>query len=94
MVEVVITDSAWEDLLAIEEYIALDSPRFARLWIEKILAHIEQLHDFPLSGKVVPEFQIDIVRELVFRGYRIVYHIPTSDRVEVVRILNGTKLLK
>jgi addiction module RelE/StbE family toxin len=94
MVEIVITESAYADLNDIEEYIALDSPRYARLWVEKILAQIEQLYVFPLSGKVVDEFQMESVRELVFRGYRIVYNVPSPERIEIVRVINGAKQLK
>ncbi len=94
MVEIVITESAWADLDAIEDYIALDSPRYARMWIEKIFTHIEQLRAFPLSGKIVPEYQMEQVREIIFRGYRIVYYLPTPERVEVIRVINGAKELK
>jgi len=94
MVEIVITESAWADLVAIEDYIALDSPRYAKRWIEKILNHIEQLQTFPSSGKVVSEFQMEQVRELVYRGYRIVYYLPVPERVEIVRVINGAKQLK
>lgn len=94
MVEIVITESAYTDLNDIEEYIALDSPRYARLWVEKILAHIEQLYVFPFSGKVVDEFQMESVRELVFGAYRIVYYMPSPERIEIVRVINGAKQLK
>ena len=94
MVEIVITESAWEDLDAIEDFIALDSPHYARLWIEKILTHIEQLYTHPLSGRIVPEFQVEEVRELIFRGYRIVYYLPKPNKVEIIRVINGAKLLK
>ena len=57
MGEVVITDSAFADLEDIENYISLDSPAIARRFILKIFDKIDQLYEYPLSGKPVPEIQ-------------------------------------
>jgi toxin ParE1/3/4 len=46
---------ALRDLEGIREYIAVDSPRYAGLVVERIIAAVERLRAFPESGRVVPE---------------------------------------
>lgn len=46
---------ARHDLEANREYIAVDSPRYADLVVERIIAAVERLRAFPESGRVVPE---------------------------------------
>jgi hypothetical protein len=41
---------------------------------------------------MVPEYQSQILREKIYKGYRIVYRIK-SDCIEVVAISHGAKLL-
>jgi hypothetical protein len=52
MVQVKITDSAYNDLLAIEEYISKDSPNIARSFINKIFNKIEILYNYKNFQKV------------------------------------------
>lgn len=56
---IVWTLQAIEDVEAIRVYVARDSVRYAALLVERILAAIERLETFPLSGRVVPEFDDD-----------------------------------
>ena len=46
---------ALRDLEAIREYIAVDSPRYAGLVVERIIAAVERLRAFPESSRVMPE---------------------------------------
>ena len=43
------------DLEAIQEYIANDSEHYAGLTIARIFSAVEQLIQFPHSGRIVPE---------------------------------------
>ena len=77
MVEVTLSSSAWSDLDKITDYISQDSVRYAQEFAERIFKRIEQLKNFPNSGRVVPEFRNDKLRELIMGKYRIVYRIYT-----------------
>ena len=59
------TLQAIEDVEAIRVYVARDSVRYAALLVERIVAAVERLETFPLSGRVVPEFNDDSLRELL-----------------------------
>ena len=56
MVEITFTQSAWNDLDSITDYLAQDSRRYAQEFGERLFERVEQLKNFPYSGRVVPEF--------------------------------------
>ena len=72
MVKVIWTDFAIEDLKSIHEYISQDSKFYADRFIEKIISRVEQLETYTQSGRIVPEFHVDTLRELIEGNYRIV----------------------
>jgi toxin ParE1/3/4 len=69
---------AAEQVRDIASYIALDKPSVAEQWIDKMFDSVEQLIDFPKSGRVVPELQINSIRELVQDNYRVIYKIQDN----------------
>ena len=93
MVEIKLAESAWLDLDIITDYIALDSPRYAIEFADRIFERIEVLKTFGESGRMVPEFQDESLRELILGSYRIVYHIYSEELVIILRIIHGSKLL-
>ena len=61
------------DLRNLKSYIAEDSSYYARRFIERIITAVEKLEDFLKIGRPVPEAEgRDDVRELIYRGYRII----------------------
>lgn len=93
MAKVIWTEFALDDLRNIYEYIAKDSKYYASVQIEKIIGRIEQLESFPQSGRVVPEFDNERIRELIEGNYRIVYRIESNDLIGIVRIHHSAKLI-
>jgi addiction module RelE/StbE family toxin len=69
------TENAVEHLVKIYEYIALNSPKYAKRMVDKITRRSEQIADFPLSGRKVPEYDAEDIRELTEKPYRIIYRI-------------------
>ncbi len=87
------TDPALEDLEVIRDYIAKDSPYYARNFIERIFDTTFKLEDFPEIGRPVPEAEgRDDIRELIFQGYRIIYLLLT-DRLQVLAVMHGSRNL-
>ena len=93
MVEVVLSESAWDDLDSITDYISHDSVRYAQEFSDRIFDRIEQLKTFPESGRVVPEFNNKLIRELILGKYRIVYRVYEPTKIVVLRVIHGSKLL-
>ncbi len=74
-------------------YIASDSPHYARLFARKVNALIKTIPQFPKSGRVVPEFNNENLRERIFQNYRIVYRVKPGV-IEIVAITHGAALLQ
>jgi addiction module RelE/StbE family toxin len=75
------------------DYIAKDSELYAALFAKKINAMVKALPQFPKSGRKVPEYSNENLREKIFKNYRIVYRIK-EDVIEIVAICHGAKLLE
>ncbi|MGB5157896.1 MAG: type II toxin-antitoxin system RelE/ParE family toxin [Desulfobacterales bacterium] len=86
--------SAVEDLEAIRTWYADQLvPAVGDRLIRKIISKVERLADFPESGRIVPEFGIINLREIIFPPFRIVYRLDIS-RVRIVRVWRSERLLK
>ena len=43
-----------------------------------------------MMGRVVPEAQLEDIREILYRTYRIIYRI-IGERVEVIAVIHGSR---
>jgi toxin ParE1/3/4 len=84
---------ALNDLEGIADYIAADSPTYASNVVKKILNQTRMLGQFPLSGRKVPEFDDENVRELVVYSYRIIYRLQ-EDEIVIAAIIHGKRNLE
>jgi plasmid stabilization system protein ParE len=85
---------AGENLVEIEEFIARDSPERAVRFVDALIDHAEAiLTDNPRSGRTVPEIGNPDIRELIYRGYRIVYRL-NGNRSEILAVFEGHRLLR
>lgn len=84
------TDTACGHLDAIHAYISQDSPEYAKRVVDKLTKRSQQIVDFPLSGRTVPEYELDQIREVIEYPYRIIYHIK-SDQIDVLAVLHGAQ---
>lgn len=82
------TDTAEAHLDAIYAYIAQDSKTYAFRTVDRITRRSQQIGAFPFSGRRVPEFHIDQIREVFEGPYRIIYHIK-ADQVDVIAVIHG-----
>ena len=83
---------ALADIRALKAYIAKDSPYYARRFIDRVMASVEQLEKLPKMGRPVPEAGRDDVRELIVQGYRIIY-LTQPDHVFIVTLIHGSRNL-
>ena len=66
---------AIEDLRDIYNFIKRDSPEYAIFMKNRFFDLVSQLPKFPNIGRTVPEFEDPTIREIIFRNYRIIYHL-------------------
>lgn len=84
------TDTAIEHLAAINNYIAQSSETYAKRVIDRLTRRSQQIANFPLSGRIVPEFNIEQIREIIEGQYRIVYYIK-PDQIDVLAVIHGVQ---
>lgn len=84
------TDRAVNDLHAVHDYIARTSPEYAQRMVDRLTRRSEQIGTFPNSGRAVPEFDIEPVREVLEGSYRIIYGIRT-DRVDILAVIHSSR---
>ena len=79
MVKVIWSPLARDNLKLIYEYISEESFDLAKNIIESIVERTKNLSEFPSMGRIVPELQEPNIRELIFKGYRMIYHYDNID---------------
>jgi toxin ParE1/3/4 len=77
---------------AIYAYIAQDSAVYALRTVDRITARSRQIGAFPRSGRRVPEYDHDDVREVFEGPYRIIYRI-TDAQLDVIAVIHGAREL-
>jgi toxin ParE1/3/4 len=82
------TDTAEGHLDALYDYLAQDSPEYAKRMVDRLTRRSQQITEFPFSGRRVPEYDIDLIREVIESPYRIIYHIK-PDRIDVLAVIHG-----
>jgi len=84
--QVVLSRSARSDIQDIVRYISIDDPQQAVVFGRSLIQHARSLAQFPLRGRVVPEFGDDTIRELLVKTYRIVYRVNhANESIEIIR---------
>lgn len=91
MVEISWSFSALNDLEEIAEFIALDSSPIATKYVTSIYSKVELLSLQPRLGRVVPEFGVEHIRELIFENYRLIYRLNTHGNVEVLMVHHSAR---
>ena len=88
------SDRSFENLEAIHDYIAENSPTYALRFITSLVLSVNsQLASFPESGRRIPEFTntpINFLREVIFKNYRVVYNYnPSKNQLTIIAVVNA-----
>jgi len=85
--------AALRDLEDMREYYASEGvPEIGQRLTAEIVTRIERLRDHPSSGRIVPEFQVAQLREIIHPPFRIVYR-HDRNTARVVRVWRSERLL-
>ena len=84
------TDTAWNHLDSIYNFIAQDSPAYAKRMVDRLTRRSQQIGKFPFSGRSVPEYDMKQIREVIEGPYRIIYYIK-PDQIDVLAVLHGAR---
>ena len=82
------TARAEADLYEIGDYIAVDDSVAAVAWIQRLRDRADTVAQMPRSGRVVPEFEQEDVREVFVGIYRLVYRVRRGG-IDVLSVFEG-----
>ncbi|MHC5743254.1 MAG: type II toxin-antitoxin system RelE/ParE family toxin [Nostoc sp.] len=91
--QVVWSSKALEDVEAIATYISRDSTAYTAAVVQRIIDVTRHLSNFPFSGRIVPEFGDDNIREKFVYSYRVIYRIQ-GDTLTIAAVIHGKRLLE
>ncbi|MEX2316228.1 MAG: type II toxin-antitoxin system RelE/ParE family toxin [Pirellulales bacterium] len=92
MAEVARFRRAEEDLLAIAERIAQDSPRAASRWLDRIERTLSLLASQPLMGEAVDHIRAGLRR--FTEGNYVIFYEPRKNGIGLVRVLHGARQIE
>lgn len=85
--------SALDDLEDILEYYReQQAPQVGKKLVDNVIKDIELLVEQPDMGRIVPEFEVEYLRELIRPPFRIVYR-RDRNKVRIVRIWRSERLM-
>ena len=87
------TNSAVAQLRAIHDYLAQTSPDYAVRIVDRLTRRSIQIAAFPNSGRMVPEFERNEIREVIEGRYRIIYLLE-PEQVQVLAVIHGARDLR
>jgi plasmid stabilization system protein ParE len=86
------TEAALGQLQTIYDHIARTSPDYALHLVDRLTRKSIQMATFPFSGRMVPEYELNELREVIEGSYRIIYLINVEEsRVEVLALIHGSR---
>ncbi len=93
-VRVLLAASAYRDLEALlTHYEEQGVAKAGQRWAVEILTRIERMARHPSSGRIVPEFGVEYLREWIHPPFRIVYKMDAG-QCWVIRIWRSERLLR
>lgn len=92
-IRITFAQSALHDLEDIIEYYREQQvPRIGEKLVANIVRDIDLLAEHPDMGRIVPEFEVEYLRELIRQPFRIVYR-RDRDKIRIVRIWRSERLM-
>jgi len=91
-INIIWSEKSIDDLESIATYIEKDSIYYAKSVVTTIFSKVDILLEFPLLGRVVPEYQDKNIRELFVYSYRLIYKI-NKNNISIVTIIHGKRIL-
>jgi toxin ParE1/3/4 len=90
--KIVFTKPAVEDLNNLVAFISRDNPRAGEQFGYELVDKAQSVAEHPFIGRVVPEFKLENLREIIHRPYRILYRVREEQKViEILRVWHAAR---
>lgn len=91
--KIIIARSALSDLQEIKAYYLQQGvPEIGQQFIDAIFKNLQRLRDHPDSGRKVPEFDQENIREIIYPPFRVVY-LRKATSANLVRVWRSERML-
>ena len=61
--------------------------------VDRLTRRSQEVASFPYSGRTVPEYEMEQLREVIEGPYRIIYYIE-ADHLDVLAVVHGARDLR
>jgi toxin ParE1/3/4 len=85
------TNSATDDLYKLFDALSVYSDEKATSVVETIIEKVTLLESLPKMGRIVPELEIESIREILIHPYRVVYSLTVGGDVEVLAVRHSSR---
>ena len=58
--------------------------------MDRLTGRSQQIGEFPMSGRMVPEYELPDIREVIEGPYRIVYRIK-PEQIDVLAVVHASR---
>jgi plasmid stabilization system protein ParE len=86
------TVKARQRLQQLYDHIAEDQPENAQRFVDRLTRRADEIAEYPLTGRVMEQFQRDDIREVYEGRYRMIYRV-LPDRIDILTVRHGARLL-
>lgn len=93
MYKVIWSNRSLQDLEDIKIFISKGSPKYASITINSIINAIKYIESNPYFGRIVPEINDKIFREILKGNYRIIYTFDKTS-IKIITVHHSARDLK
>ena len=83
------SDEALSDLQLIFDQLAVRSPHFAGRFVQRVTESLERVAGYPMLGRMIPEFGVPQLREVLQPPYRVMYRVKPNE-IEVIAVAHSS----
>ena len=94
MVKIKWTELASGDLNATHKYISRGSKIRATRLIRSLINSTLKLETMPFCGRIMPEFEIYELREILHNNYRIIYRVKPSSDIDILAVMHSSREIR
>ncbi|MBK8131480.1 MAG: type II toxin-antitoxin system RelE/ParE family toxin [Gammaproteobacteria bacterium] len=85
------TRHAISTLDGIYDYLHREAPFYAEHTVRQTIDTAGILQDHPLAGRQVPEAEREDIREVICKGYRVIYWVISDNQLDILGVVHSSR---
>lgn len=75
----------------IYHYLQREAPFYAEHTVQQLIDAADILQDHPHAGRQVPEANREDIREVISKGYRVIYWVISDSQIDILAVIHGSR---